>query len=131
MSDLPEMKKEPNPENTSINAKKNLMYPIIAGAIGGFLLPFFFIAIPYWVGNSDVSPIEALFLDLPIFVAFSGKASILFFILLRALAGGVFGYWAYLLLRRKKLSVVLIGAFLAGSFIGVVLLIFGMVFSMQ
>jgi len=131
MPDLPEMKKEPELESASINARMNLIYPIIAGAIGGFLLPFFFIAIPYWVGNSDISPIEALFLDLPIFAVFSGKASILFFILLRALAGGVFGYWAYVLLRRKKSFVVLIGAFLAGSLIGGILLIFGIAFSVQ
>ena len=93
MSNSTEAKEEPKLENSD---KKSLQ-AIVAGVIGAFLLPFFFIAIPYWLDNSDVSPVEALLLD----PAFGGVVG---FILARVLIGLIFGYLAYLILKNKKNS---------------------------
>lgn len=119
-------------KTNNIHERMNSIYPIIAGAIGGFLIILFIDIVAYWAGNlNDFDLIESLFLDLAILRVFFGGASIFVFILIRALVGGVFGYWAYLLLRRKKSFVVLIGAFLAGSFGGAILLILGIALSVQ
>ena len=127
MPDLSEIKKEPELESSNknalqsnkaydIHARMNLIYPIITGTIGGFLFPLSILIL-----GSDLSPINLLFLDAPIVDVFLGRASSIFvFIFLRAVIGGVFGYWAYLILRRKKLSTVILGSFIAGLFGGLV-----------
>ncbi len=120
MPDSTQSKEEPKLENSH----KNSLQALIAGVIGAFLLPFFFIAIPYWLDNSDISPIEALFLD-PAILGVVG------FILARILIGLIFGYFAYLILGHKKPFAVISGAFFAGLLGGTIVLLFAIVFSVQ
>lgn len=143
MPDLTEMNKESESESSDkstlqskkaddIHARRNLIYPIIAGAIGGFLITLFWTIAMNGAGQkTDLNPIESLFLDAAIFEVFFDGVSIFVFILTRALIGGVFGYWAYLILRRKKLSTVIFGAFLAGLFGGSIMLSCVVVLSVQ
>jgi hypothetical protein len=112
--------KEPKLENSD----KKTIQALIAGVIGAFLLPFFFIAIPYWLDNSGISPIEALFLDTVIL-------GVVGFILARVLIGLIFGYLAYLILKHKKPLTVISGAFFAGLLGGTIVLLLAIVFSVQ
>ncbi len=120
MSNTTKTKEEPKLENSD---NKSLQ-AIAAGVIGAFLLPFFFIAIPYWVGNSEISPVEALFLD----PAFGGVVG---FIIARVLIGLIFGYLAYLILKNKKTVTLISGAFFAGLLGGTIVLLLAIIFSVQ
>jgi hypothetical protein len=143
MPDLTEINKEPESESFNKNtlqsktaddtdARRNLIYSIIAGAIGGFLITLFWTIAMNSVGqNTDLNPIESLFLDAAIFEVFFDRASIFVFILTRTVVGGVFGYLAYLMFRRKKVSIVIFAAFLAGLFGGAIMLSCVVVLSVQ
>ena len=120
MSDLTKTKEEPESERSN----KKLLQSIIVGVTGAFLLPLFLIGIPYWLSNSRINPIEALFLE-PFILGIAG------FILARILIGGIFGYCAYLILRYKKPVTVISGAFLAGLLGGTIVLFFAIVLSAQ
>ena len=120
MADSTKTKEEPKFDNSDNKSFQALM----AGASGAFLLPFFFIAIPYWLGNSGISPIEALFLD-PIILGVVG------FILARLIIGLVFGYLAYLIFKNKKTVTLISAAFISGLLGGTILLLLAIVFSVQ
>ena len=79
-----------------------IMFSILAGAIGGYLVMLLvagLLAGSFSVENSRNEPVG--------FNSFS---------LFRMLVGGVFGYLTYGIFRRKKEVAVIIGAFLAGLF---------------
>ena len=120
MADSTKATEEPKLEDSD----KKSFQALIAGALGAFLLPFFFIAIPYWLGNSGISPIEALFLDVIIL-------GVVGFILARLLIGLIFGYFAYLIFKNKKPATLISAAFIAGLLGGTILLLLAIVFSVQ
>ena len=120
MSDSAKTNEEPKLQS----AEQKSRQAIIARILGAFLLPFFFIGIPYWLGNSDISPVEALFLGTVV-------GGVVGFMVARILIGWIFGYLAYLLLKHKEPFIVISGAFLAGLLGGTIVLLLAIVFSVQ
>ncbi len=128
MSDSTTTRDEPKLESANILSRQ----AIITGAISSFLFPVFFVAIAFLARNRDMGRLENfqfLFADFPIFGVFIGGASIITFVVMRLVAGGVFGYWAWLILRHKKPLIAVLGAFVAGLIAGGILFAFGVVFS--
>lgn len=130
MSDSTTVKDKPKLES----AGKNSRQAMIAGAVSSFLFPLFFVVIAFMAGNRDMGRLENirfLFADFPILEVFIGGASIITFVVLRLAAGGVFGYWAWLILRQKRPFMAILGAVAAGLIAGGILFACGVVFSVS